>query len=157
MKDNLVDDMDNHVVHFRRVSAMTLVRTADGRRTETPNGVMTTLASPTQGGAGLAVWRVDMTPDRTGPLHAFDTEQVWSFLDGAATVRIGDLDHAVGPGDVVVIPADAPRQITTEPGFSAVVSAPAGTRVYDPTGAAFADQCDAAPKGPAPQVPLWAR
>ena len=64
---------------------MTLIRNAESRRTETPNGVMTTAATPTQGGTeGIAVWRVKGTPGRTGPLHAFDTEQVWTFLDGDA-------------------------------------------------------------------------
>lgn len=38
---------------------MSVVLSADSRRTETPNGFMTTLASPTQGQAGQAVWRVD--------------------------------------------------------------------------------------------------
>src|SRR5688500_14151626 len=104
---------------------MTLVRNADGRRTETPNGTMTTFATPTQGGtAGLAVWRVDMLPGRTGPRHAFDTEQVWTFLDGAATVDVGGRTERVGPGDTLVLPADVARQMTTgaDTGFTAVVA-----------------------------------
>ncbi|GAA2448438.1 hypothetical protein GCM10010191_77360 [Actinomadura vinacea] len=136
---------------------MTLVRSADRRRTETPNGVMTTLASPTQGGARTAVWHVDMAPGRTGPLHAFDTEQIWSCLDGAATIDLGGTILTVTPGDTVVMPADVLRQVTTGPshGFTAVVAAPAGTQAYTPRG--HEEPGDLAPKGDERLVPRWAR
>ena len=51
---------------------MSVIRCGEARRTETPNAVMTTLASPTLGGARQALWRVDMTGGQAGPLHAFD-------------------------------------------------------------------------------------
>lgn len=123
------------------------IRDADSRRTETPNGVMTTLASPTQGDAGMAVWRVDMAAGRTGPRHAFDTEQVWSFLDGTATVDLDGRVLEVGPGDTVIMPADVPRQVTTGPanGFTAVVAAHAGCLVYDPDARVDESRCEIAP------------
>ncbi|MER5419646.1 cupin domain-containing protein [Streptosporangium roseum] len=111
---------------------MTVIRHAESRRTETPNAVMTTLASPTQGGSGQAVWRVDMRPGQTGPLHAIDTEQVWTVLDGGATVELGGEKLTVGPGDTLVIPADVPRRLSADPaaGLAAIVAAPAGMRAY---------------------------
>lgn len=111
---------------------MAVIRRTETRRTETPNAVMTTLASPTQGGAAQAVWRVDMRPGQSGPLHAVDAEQVWTVLDGAATVDIAGETHAVGPGDTVVVPTDAPRRISADAavGLAAVVVAPAGMRAY---------------------------
>jgi quercetin dioxygenase-like cupin family protein len=54
---------------MEEVVPMTVVHQADTRRTETPAGVMTTLASPGQGGAQTAVWRVEMRPGATGPVH----------------------------------------------------------------------------------------
>lgn len=138
---------------------MTLVRHADCRRTETPNGVMTTLATPTQGGVtGLAVWRVDSVPGRRGPRHAADAEQVWTFLEGTATIELGGRELAVGPGDTVVMTPDVPRQVTAGPdgGFVAVVTAPAGCEVYIPQDAAN-EPCDLAPQGDERLVPLWAR
>jgi quercetin dioxygenase-like cupin family protein len=140
---------------------MTLVRHADCRRTETPNGVMTTLASPTQGAStGLALWRADMDADRRGPRHAADAEQVWSFLEGTATIDLGGREFTVAPGDTVVMPADVPRQVTTPPesGFVAVVTAPAGSEVYIPHDPAeTGERCELAPKGDERLVPLWAR
>jgi plastocyanin len=47
------------------------------------------------------MWRVDAAPGRTGPLHAFDTEQVWTFLEGAATIDLGGETLTVAPGDTV--------------------------------------------------------
>ena len=32
------------------------------------------------------VWRVDMRPGQAGPAHGFDVEQVWTVLDGGATL-----------------------------------------------------------------------
>lgn len=111
---------------------MTVIRRAESRRTETPNAVMTTLASPTQGGAAQCVWRVDMRPGQAGPGHAIDTEQVWTVLDGAAQVELDGQTHAVGAGDTLIIPADMPRRVsvTSPAGFAAVVVAPAGMRAY---------------------------
>ncbi|MFI0374147.1 cupin domain-containing protein [Actinomadura sp. 1N219] len=139
---------------------MTLIRDAESRRTDTPNGTMTTFATPTQGGTeGIALWRVDMAPGRTGPLHAFDTEQIWTFLDGAATIDLDGRKLEAGPGDTVVLPADVPRQMTSRPdaGFTAVVAAHAGCLAYDPDAIVDDAKCDIAPQGDERLVPPWAK
>ncbi|MFF0445144.1 cupin domain-containing protein [Streptomyces sp. NPDC004609] len=123
---------------------MSVIRHAQSRRTETPNAVMTTLASPTLGGAGQALWRVDMRPGAAGPLHTFDAEQVWTVLDGGATVELDGERLTVRPGDTIVMPATAPRRVHADPdaGFAAIVAAPPG---------AYA----AAPDGTGRTVPPW--
>ena len=101
---------------------------------------------------------VDMLPGRTGPLHAFDTEQVWTFLDGAATIDLDGRELEAAPGDTVVLPADAPRQMTAgDAGFTAVVAAHAGCLAYDPDAVVDAGKCDLAPQGDERIVPPWAR
>lgn len=134
---------------------MPVIRHAESRRTETPNAVMTTLASPTQGGAGQSVWRVEMRPGQAGPLHAMDTEQIWTVLAGQATVLVGDETVLVTPGDTLVIPADVPRRVTAAPtsGFAAIVVAPAGTRAYPLDGTKVAAAC-AQPAGDK-LIPAW--
>jgi quercetin dioxygenase-like cupin family protein len=134
---------------------MPVIRRAETRRTETPNAVMTTLASPTQGGAGQAVWRVDMRPGQAGPLHAIDTEQVWTVLDGGAAVELDGQVLTVGPGDTLILPADAPRRVSADPaaGFAAIAVAPAGTRAYTLDGTRVAPGC-AVPDGDK-LVPAW--
>jgi quercetin dioxygenase-like cupin family protein len=134
---------------------MPVIRHAESRRTETPNAVMTTLASPTQGGAGQAVWRVDMRPGQSGPLHAIDTEQVWTVLDGGASVELDGQVLTVAPGDTLILPADAPRRITADPqaGLAAIAAAPAGTRAYTLDGTIVGAGC-AVPDGDK-LIPAW--
>ena len=109
---------------------MPVIRDADSRRSETPAGIMTTFASPTQGGASRSLWRVDAKPGAQGPEHDFDTEQVWSWIAGTATVELGGERFEVGPGDTVVMPPHVKRRILAAPatGYTAVVTAAAGAR-----------------------------
>lgn len=118
---------------------MTVVRSAEARRSETPNGVMTTFASPTQGGAARALWRVDARPGAEGPVHDFDREQVWCWVAGAATVELGGETYGVAAGDTVVMPARTVRRVLADPatGYTAVVTAPAGARAMSADGADY--------------------
>ncbi|MBG0831857.1 cupin [Planomonospora sp. ID67723] len=112
---------------------MTLIRSADARRTETPAAVMTTLASPSQGEATLALWRVEMQPAAQGPVHLIDAEQVWALMVGEATITLDGRDLHLGQGDTAILAADATRQVTAGPqGFTAIVTAPAGARAGVP-------------------------
>ncbi|MCG5215809.1 cupin domain-containing protein [Streptosporangium soli] len=136
---------------------MSVTHSTEARRTETPNGVMTTLASPTQGGASQSLWRVDFAPGREGPLHACDSEQVWTLLTGSAVVELGGDRFTLTTGDTVVMPADVPRQMFSDPltGFSAIVTGPGTSEVYNPGGVSAADAGELAPKDAARIVPPW--
>jgi quercetin dioxygenase-like cupin family protein len=91
----------------------TVVRASDTRRIETPGATMTTLASPTLGAtAELSLWKVAMAADAEGPLHTFDSEQLWTVLEGDICASIAAEDKHLSPGDTVVIPAGVARQIT---------------------------------------------
>jgi quercetin dioxygenase-like cupin family protein len=133
-----------------------LIRGAEARRTQVPSGLVTTLASPAQGRAGLAVWRMDITPGAAGPVHAYDTEQVWTVISGAATVELDGGAITVAPGDTLVIPAGAARQMIADPqaGVSAISVTPAGTRAYSPAGPIQVDPHCALPEGDK-LVPAW--
>ena len=126
---------------------------ADARRTVTPAATMTTLASPAQGGATQPMWRVDMVPGATGPTHVIDAQQIWTVLDGAATIELDGDSIAITAGDTVVIAADARRRITANhAGLSAIVVAPAGMRAYAP-GVDVSPTC-AVPDGDK-LIPAW--
>jgi quercetin dioxygenase-like cupin family protein len=89
------------------------VLSGHGRRTETPNATMTTLASPTLGtSARLSLWRVEMTVGARGPRHIFDSEQLWTLLEGAITIVLeGEMTTHLETGDTIVLPAGAERQV----------------------------------------------
>jgi quercetin dioxygenase-like cupin family protein len=114
----------------------TTIRSAEARRTETPNAVMTTHASPTLGGSGQALWQVEMAAGAVGPEHVMDGEQIWLATGGAATVRVGDENVVLAPGDTLVLPADVVRRIAADPaaGFTAVVSGTGGAHARVPGG-----------------------
>ncbi|MGD0811043.1 MAG: cupin domain-containing protein [Acidimicrobiales bacterium] len=91
----------------------TPIHAAQARRTETPNALMTTLASPSLGGtAALSMWLVDMRTGQQGPLHVFDVEQIWHVLQGKVDIAVGARHVVLGPGDTLVLPAGAQRQVS---------------------------------------------
>lgn len=92
------------------------------RVTETPNAVMTTYASPTQGSSELSLWRVEMKGGAQGPLHVFDSEQIWTALTGQACVEVDTDKVELKAGDTVVLPAGATRRITADQDFTAMVA-----------------------------------
>ena len=108
---------------------MPVIRHDQTRRSETPAGVMTTLASPTLGGATRPLWRVDMPPGAAGPTHTIDAEQIWTVIAGGATIHLADEVATVTTGDTVIIAPDAERQLTADrkSGLTAIVTSPAGT------------------------------
>ena len=108
---------------------MPIIHALEVRRHETPNAVMSTLASPSLGSAELSVWRVVMTAGQRGPEHTFDGEQVWTIMSGAADAELDGETHALAPGDTLVLPARAIRRIAAgDDGFEALVAARAGAR-----------------------------
>lgn len=104
---------------------MPVIRQAEQRRSETPNAVMTTLASPTLGGAERSLWRIDMAPGQAGPPHTFDVEQIWTVLDGGASIELDGELLALSTGDGVVLPAAVPRRVIADPsaGLAAIATA----------------------------------
>ena len=89
-----------------------VIRANERRHSETPAGVMTTHASPTLGvTAGLSMWEVEMTEGASGPLHVFDSEQIWTVLEGELSVVIAGQAEILGPGDTVVIREGLERQV----------------------------------------------
>lgn len=88
------------------------VRAGDARRTETPNALMTTLASPSQGPSSeLSMWLVEMRNGQHGPLHIFDVEQIWHVLAGETEIFVGGESLQLMAGDTLVIPAGLQRQV----------------------------------------------
>ena len=125
--------------------AASLVRAAQARRTQTPNALMTTLASPSQGPtAGLSMWLVTMRAGQRGPAHVFDTEQIWHLIEGEAEVTVDARKLVLGPGDTVVLPAGAERQVSARAGARLVVCGRGDAVVRVPG--------EAAPRGTPPWI-----
>ena len=85
---------------------------SDAPVSETPNAVMRTCASPSVGGSELAVWRTEMAPGASGPLHVADIEQVVVVLAGRLRTLVGGTEHVLEAGDAAVVPATVERQLS---------------------------------------------
>lgn len=121
------------------------VRATQARRTQTPNALMTTLASPSQGPtAGLSMWLVEMRADQQGPAHVFDTEQIWHLIEGEAEVTVDARQLVLRPGDTVVLPAGAERQVSARADAQLVVCGRGNAVVRVPG--------EAAPRGTPPWI-----
>jgi quercetin dioxygenase-like cupin family protein len=121
-KDNRVYHLDNLVVDRKDLAMSSVIRVTERRCSETPAGVMTTHASPTLGStAGLSMWEVAMTEGASGPLHVFDSEQIWTVLEGECSVQIASETQILGRGDTVVIPPELERQVAARTDVRLVV------------------------------------
>lgn len=91
-------DLDNLTVYLEALM----------RTTETPNAVMTTFASPSLSTTELSLWTVAMRAGQRGPLHAFDSEQIWHVLDGELDIS----GTRLAAGDTRVLGAGELREVT---------------------------------------------
>jgi quercetin dioxygenase-like cupin family protein len=96
---------------------------------ETPNAVMHTLAAPSTGTQGLAVWTVEMRAGQQGPPHTADQEQVWVILEGA--LAINGAEHT----GTATIPAGVERRIEARTDARALVASRAPVTVGTSEGA----------------------
>jgi mannose-6-phosphate isomerase-like protein (cupin superfamily) len=62
------------------------------------------------GGVGICVLLVDAEPGRGPRLHKYPYEEVFIMQEGQATMTVGDATHALGAGDIVVVPAGEPHK-----------------------------------------------
>jgi quercetin dioxygenase-like cupin family protein len=114
---------------------MRVIRIDQTRETSTPNATMRTLASPELAGTSLSMWRVAMDPGQRGPEHMFDTEQVWTVIDGQMDALSEGSIERLRPGDAVVFPAGGLRQVACagEDVMHAIVVCAAGARASTPS------------------------
>ena len=97
-------------------------RASSVRRTETEIAVMTTLASPTQGDAGvLSMWQVEMRQGRCDPAHTVDSEQIWHVTRGELMIAVEQEPVRLAAGDTLVVPEVLSRRVTALTDVTAVV------------------------------------
>ena len=75
-------------------------------RFETPNATMDRFDGET-----VAVWRTEMAPGATGPLHVIDVEQVVVVVAGVLAAEVAGSTSVVETGGSLVLPAGAARRL----------------------------------------------
>lgn len=65
-------------------------------------------------GADVAVWRTTTQPGSAGPVHEIDREQIVVVVEGTLSVTIDGTTVVAEPGDAVLLPAGAVRQLRND-------------------------------------------
>ena len=111
--------------------SISLIQSGTNRSTVTPNATMVTLASPsTSGTTELSVWRTSMSAQSSGPVHRFDTEQVWTLLQGRAEITVDESPIAMGQGDTLTLAPNVTRRVQAVTDCLFVVCGKAETSVH---------------------------
>ncbi len=71
----------------------------------------TALASPSRGSSETSVWIVEIDPGAPPAPHRLTREEIFVVLDGAASVRVGEVTGSASAGDTVVVPPDVSFEI----------------------------------------------
>ena len=82
----------------------------------TPEGCWILESWNNEGDSAVSIARARVTPGTTTQWHSLQgVEERYLIVAGSGAMRIGTLAAApVGPGDIVVIPAGTPQQITND-------------------------------------------
>lgn len=99
----------------------------------------TSLATPSRGSAETAVWQVELAPGAPATPHQLTRGEVLVVLAGRARITLGDESHAVGAGDVIIVPASTPFALAAEGDapFRAICCMPVGGQAQLGEGEAF--------------------
>ena len=103
---------------------------------ELPGNVLRGLATPSRGSTEVMLWNHVAEAGGASPEHWHDHDQVIYVTAGAGRVVVGDEEHAVRAGDVIVAPANVPHQVIAaeDEALDTVVAMLPSLRSYRPDG-----------------------
>jgi mannose-6-phosphate isomerase-like protein (cupin superfamily) len=84
---------------------MKLIPAADAEIFDVPDTHVIAYAAPSRGSTELCLWRIDIAPGSTSPLHHMDCEEVFLCTDGRAVVVTSAAERPIQAGDCLVLPA----------------------------------------------------
>jgi quercetin dioxygenase-like cupin family protein len=112
----------------RKDTLMNLIRKDEAPTFTMPGLTVTGLASPKRGAREISVWTLSLAPGTPGVMHSVTREEVFVGVRGTAVLNLGGAEHAVGPGDAVIVPPATAFSLANQSTevFQAVVSQPVG-------------------------------
>jgi len=84
---------------------MMLIASAEAAIFDVPDTHVIAYAAPSRGATELCLWRIDIAPGSTSPLHHMDCEEVFLCTDGRAVVVTSAAERPIQAGDCLVLPA----------------------------------------------------
>jgi len=103
---------------------------------ELPGNQLRGLATPGRGSTEVMLWSHLAEAGGASPPHWHDHDQVIYVVAGSGRVIVGDAEHEVGTGDVIVAPARVPHQVlgAADEALDTIVAMAAGLRTFNPDG-----------------------
>jgi mannose-6-phosphate isomerase-like protein (cupin superfamily) len=101
---------------------------------------ITGYAAPSRGATEVSLWRIELSPGSSSPLHQMDVEEVFLVLDGEAVAVVDQTRSTIGAGDCLVLPARTPFTLTvgdTQPFLAVACMTAGGQATMLPDGATF--------------------
>lgn len=125
---------------------MNLITQSQAPVFEADGTTVTGYAAPSRGATETSAWQVELAAGSGSPVHRLDREEVFLGLAGEAIAVADGVEHVVGAGDCLIVPAGTAFAIAARHGapFRAHVCLPCGARAT------------VAPNGPS-FVPPWAQ
>lgn len=115
---------------------MAIIRSSEAPVFTMPGLLVTGLASPARGARETCLWRIVLAPGSGGVPHSTTREETFLALSGRAVVAMEGREHALEPGDALVVPPNTEFALanpSAEP-FEAVVAFPVGGQAVTPDG-----------------------
>lgn len=73
---------------------------------------ITGYASPSRGATEVSLWRIELSPGSSSPLHQMDVEEVFLVVDGEAVAVVEETRSTIASGDCLIVPARTPFTLT---------------------------------------------
>jgi mannose-6-phosphate isomerase-like protein (cupin superfamily) len=84
---------------------MNLITSAEAAIFDVPDTHVIAYAAPSRGSTELCLWRIDIAPGSTSPLHHMDCEELFLCVAGHAVVTAAGQEQQMEAGDCLVLPA----------------------------------------------------
>lgn len=117
-------------------TSMNIIRSSDALKFNTPNAVVTPLATRRTGAGQVGLIHQCMQVGQCNPQHSHTTEEVMYILSGSVNVSVKGEIKTLHPGDVLIVPANTLHGIENAGDSSAewLIISPAGMGFHDPNG-----------------------
>jgi quercetin dioxygenase-like cupin family protein len=108
--------------------AMNVIRSGDAPVFDAAGTTVTAYAAPSRGSAELSVWRLELEPGSTSPLHHMDREEVFLGLEGRVIATVDGREQELGAGDCLILPPGSAFtfHVPDDTPFRGVACLPAG-------------------------------
>src|SRR5215203_5176991 len=105
---------------------MNLIKRTDAPVFDAAETLVTGYAAPSRGASEVSLWRIELAPGSTSPLHHMDREEVFVGMSGQTVATVDGVEHELEAGDCLILPAgtDFTMHVAGDEPFRAMACVP---------------------------------